>query len=154
MWNLKKKKWVQEHVSATFLAWWSGPCYSGPKPKRAVMENHAGSVCKKAQEVLKGLHFYYCRSAGGEKLDGHFSTPFMSSVSACQHCNPFPSLIKSLWKNSIRWAPHSIPLREINMTDVAPFAQIILVKMNGRITTRGKEEHNGQKKKTKIKRNA
>ncbi len=56
---------------------------------------------KKAQEMLKGLHSYYCGSAGGEKLDGHFSTPFMSSVSACQHYNPSPSLIKSLGKNSI-----------------------------------------------------
>lgn len=64
-------------------------------PKRAEKGNHAGSVYKKVQDVLKGLHSYYYRSAGG-KLDCHFSIPFMSSSSVCQHYDPSPSLIKYL----------------------------------------------------------
>lgn len=51
------------------------------EPKKAGEENHVGSDGKKAQQVLNGLHSYYCRSAEGEiKLDEHFLTPFMSSI--------------------------------------------------------------------------
>lgn len=128
----------KEKVSARTCFWHlltrrSGPCYTGSSPRdprRKIMQDQ---FLKKTQEVVKGLHSYYCRAAGGFRLHGHFWALWVHvNITAPLHLPSSAGICVRLpWGEPLT----QFPPWEINMTDVALLEQAILVEMNGWITS-------------------
>ena len=80
-------------------------------------------VKKMAEEIVKGLHVHYSRSGGwGGVRVARWS--LLRSMCLCQRCNTSTSLIVFFRENEPLTRS---PLREINMTDDAPFERVWLM---------------------------